>query len=410
MPEVWIIDSVRTFRGIGKPGKGALAHLHPQILFSSTLKALQQRNAINTAEVDDVLAGCGEQRGKQSCCIARMAVLDAGWDDNACGVTLDRFCGSALTAVNLGAMGIMSGMQDCVVAGGVESMSYLASSGLVNTFIDGDNMRLRKAVPQPHQGVSADMIATLEGITREDVDKLGLESQVRAAKAIDEGRFNRSTISVHNEDGSVALDHEEYPRPATTMEGLSALEPVFPRIIDTPLDEQGSTFRALVEAVYTGMEIDHVHHAGNSSGVVDGAAALLLASPGYAKAQGWTPRAKIRMSANAGASPTLMLTAPTPAAEACLKRAGMAVSDIDLFEVNEAFAAIPIKFMRDLDIDPEIVNVNGGAIALGHPIGVTGAVILGTLLDELERRDLNIGMATMCTGGGMAPATIIERV
>lgn len=411
MNEVWIIDAARTYRGIGKPGKGALTHIHPQRLLSTVLKGLETRSNLNTAEVDDVIAGCGTQIGKQGSCIARMAALDAGWDNDATGFSLDRFCGSGLTAVNLGAMGIMSGMQDLIVAGGVESMSYGWNLNLpLPKLIDSDNLHLREIHPTPNQGVCADVIATLEGFSREETEALALESQRRAAKALESGAFDNSTVTVFNDDGSVALDHEEYPRPQTTADDLAGLQPSFPRIMDYPLDESGVTCRQLVSAAFPDLEINHIHHAGNSSGVVDGAAALVLASPEYAKANGMKPRAKIRVIANAGASPELMLTAPTPAAEKALKKAGMAVSDIDLFEINEAFATVPLKFMRDLDIDPEIVNVNGGAIALGHPIGATGAIILGSLLDEMERRDLNVGMATMCTGGGMAPATIIERV
>jgi len=410
MNEAWIVDAARTYRGIGKVGKGSLTHLHPQRLLSTVLKALQERNNLNTAEVDDVIAGCGAQVGKQGSCIARMATLDAGWDLDATGFSLDRFCGSGLTAVNLGAMGIMSGMQNLIVAGGVESMSYAWSLEGMSPFIDSGNLHLRKIHPQPNQGICADVIATLEGITREETEQLAVESQRRAAKALEEGAFDKSVVPVYNEDGSVALDHEEFPRPQTTLEDLASLNPSFTKLIDIPLDEQGTTFRQLVNATYPDLAINHIHHAGNSSGVVDGAAALVLASPEYAKANGLKPRAKIRAIANAGNSPELMLTAPTPAAEKCLKVAGMNIKDIELFEVNEAFAVVPMKFMRDLDVDPAIVNVNGGAMALGHPIGATGAIILGTLLDEMERRDLNVGMATMCTGGGMAPATIIERV
>jgi len=411
MNEVWIVDAARTYRGIGKVDKGALAHIHPQRLLSTVLKALAERNNLNTTEVDDVIAGCGAQVGKQGACIARMAALDAGWDNDATGFSLDRFCGSGLTAVNLAAMGILSGMQNLVVAGGVESMSYGWSLDLgLSPFIDGDNLHLRGLHPQPNQGICADVIATLEGFTREETEQLAVQSQQRAAKAIAEGAFDKSVVPVYNDDGSVALDHEEFPRPQTTVENLAGLNPSFTKLIDRPLDEQGTSFRQLVEATYPDLKINHIHHAGNSSGIVDGAAALVLASPEYAKAHGLKPRAKVRAVANAGASPELMLTAPTPAAQKCLKVAGMDIKDIELFEVNEAFAVVPMKFMRDLDVDPAAVNVNGGAMALGHPIGATGAIILGTLLDELERRDLNVGMATMCTGGGMAPATIIERI
>jgi acetyl-CoA C-acetyltransferase len=326
-------------------------------------------------------------------------------------MSLDRFCGSGLTAVNLAAMGVMSGAQDLVIAGGVESMSHGSTlKRQAGPTLDSLNTHLRAIHPQPHQGVCGDVVATLEGFTREDVDKLALESQRRAAVAISEGRFDKSLIPVFNDDGTLALDREEYPRPQTTMEGLSQLKAAFEALYDVPLDEEGLSFRRLVEATYPGLKINHVHHAGNSSGVVDGAGAVVIASPEYAKANGLKPRARIVSIATAGDSPELMLNAPGPAARKALKKAGMTMKDIQLVEINEAFAVVPLKFMRDLDVDPEIVNVNGGAIALGHPIGATGAMILGTLLDEMERRDLNVGMATLCAAGGMAPAAIIERM
>jgi acetyl-CoA C-acetyltransferase len=410
--EVWIIDAVRTPRGIGKVGKGALADLHPQHLLATALKAIQGRNEIKTSEVDDVIAGCSSQVGKQGACVARMSQLLAGWDQTSTGLTIDRFCGSSLSAVNLGAMGIASGMQDCVVAGGVEMMSYSPNAPRMPgpPLVDGGNERLRAMYPTPSVGIAADVIATLEGFSREDVDKLGYESQRRAADAIADGRFDRSVVPVYKEDGSLALDREEYPRPQTTLEGLAALKPAFEAVYDAPLDEEGLTFRKLVEARFPDVKIKHIHHAGNSSGVVDGASAVLLASPEYAKAQGWKPRARIRALADAGDRPELILNAPVPAAKKALKKAGMNIGDIELFEVNEAFAVVPLKFMRDLDVDPELVNVNGGACALGHPIGATGAMLLGTLLDELERRDLTAGLVTMCAAGAMAPCTIIERV
>ena len=409
MQEAWIIDAARTPRGVGKYGKGALSSVHPQRILATVLKALAERNSLNTAEVDDVIAGCGSQIGKQGSCIARMSALDAGYDIKAPGFALDRFCGSGLTAVNLGAMGIMSGMQNLVVAGGVESMSY-GSTLTPKPFIDSENMHLRAMHPQPHQGICADLIATLEGFSREDTEKLAVESQRRADNAIKNGYFKRSVVTVYHEDGSVALDHEEFPRPQTTLEGLASLKPAFEAMYQAPLDEEGNSYKKLVEATYPDVKIKHIHHAGNSSGVVDGAGAIVLASPEYAKAHGLKPRARIRAIANAGDSPELMLNAPVPAAKKALALAGMTIKDIDLFEVNEAFAVVPLKFMRDLGIDPSIVNVNGGAMALGHPIGATGAIILGTLLDEMERRDLSVGMATLCAAGGMAPATIIERM
>jgi acetyl-CoA C-acetyltransferase len=412
LQEVWIIDAVRTPRGIGRVGKGALADLHPQHLLATTLKALQARNALNTEEVDDVIAGCSTQAGKQGVCIGRMSQLLAGWSPNSTGLTIDRFCGSSLTAVNLAAMGVGSGMQDCVVAGGVDMMSYFPNAPRMAgpPIIDGGNHKLREMYPTPSVGIAADIIATLEGFTREDVDKLGVESQRRAAHAIANGYFDGSLVTVYNDDGSVALDHEEFPRPQTTLESLSALTPAFEGFYDKLLDDDGTTFRKMVESRFPGIKINHIHHAGNSSGVVDGASAVLLASPEYARAQGWTPRAKVRAMADAGDRPELILNAPVPAAKKALKKAGMDIKDIDLFEVNEAFAVVPLKFMRDLDVDPAIVNVNGGACAMGHPIGATGAMLLGTLLDEMDRRDLQTGMVTMCAAGAMAPAIIVERI
>jgi acetyl-CoA C-acetyltransferase len=407
--EAWIIDAARTPRGIGKIGKGALASVHPQRLLSTVLKALADRNHLDTGDVDDVIAGCGTQVGKQGYCIARMSALDAGYSERAPGMSLDRFCGSGLTAVNLAAMGILSGVQQLVLAGGVESMSQNSTLEPA-PFLDSGNLGLRARIPQPHQGVCADLIATLDGFSRVDVDRLASESQRRADVAIREGRFLSSLIPVLNGDGTVALGREEFPRPNTTLENLSQLKPAFAALYERPLDEAGTTYASLVRQAYPDLKIDHVHHAGNSSGVVDGAAALLLVSPDYARAHGLKPRARIRTIATVGDSPTLMLNAPVPAARKALALAGMAVSDIDLFEINEAFAVVPLKFMRELKLDSDIVNVNGGAMALGHPIGATGAIILGTLLDELERRDLNVGLATLCAAGGMAPATIIERM
>lgn len=410
MSEVWIIDTARTPRGTGKVGKGALTEIHPQRILATALRALEERNNLNTEDIDDVIAGCGTQFGKQGSCIARMAALDAGWSDQATGFSLDRFCGSGLTAVNLGAMGIMSGMQQLIVAGGVESMSYGSTLQGRSPFMDNNNLHLRNLHPQPHQGICADLIATLEGITREDTEALAVESQKRADNAIKSGYFERSVVPVYHDDGSLALDHEEFPRPQTTLEGLAGLSPAFEKMYSAPLDEEGTSYKNLVEKKFPDVKITHIHHAGNSSGVVDGAGAVLLASPEYARAHGLKPRARIKTMANAGDSAELMLNAPVPAAQKALKMAGMSIRDIDLFEVNEAFAVVPLKFMRDLNVDPSLVNVNGGAMALGHPIGATGAIILGTLLDEMERRDLSTGLVTMCTGGGMAPCQIIERM
>ena len=411
MAEAWIIDACRTPRGIGKKGKGALADEHPQHLGAAVLKALHDRVGFDTAEVDDIVFGTSSQRGPQSGDLARMAALDAGYDVKASGVTLDRFCGSGITSVNIAAANIMSGMEDLTIGGGTEMMSLAGSgSGRGSPFLDNDNFRLREVHPQPHQGVCADTIATLEGITREALDSLAVESQRRADNAIKNGYFDKSLVTVYKPDGSVALDKEEFPRPQTTLEGLSQLQPSFEKIADVPLDEQGTTFRKLVNQKYPDLKIEHFHHAGNSSGVVDGAGAVLMASENYAKANGLKPRARIVAMANMGDSPTLMLNAPVPAAKKVLQRAGMTLNDIDLFEVNEAFAVVAEKFIRDLDLDRDKVNVNGGAMALGHPIGATGSMLIGTVLDELERRDQQFGLITMCAAGGMAPAIIIERI
>ncbi|MEY4249109.1 MAG: hypothetical protein RJA87_742 [Pseudomonadota bacterium] len=412
MTEAWIIDACRTPRGIGKVGKGALADIHPQQLGATVLKALKERNNLNTAEVGDVIWGCSSQRGPQGGDMGRMSALDAGYDVRSSGVTLDRFCGSGITVVNLAAATIMAGMEDLVVAGGCEMMSMAGrrSSDDGPPMMDGGNLRLRASHPQSNQGVCADAIATLEGISREAVDDLALESQRRAAVAIAEGRFDKSLVPVYHEDGTLALDREEFPRPQTTREGLAALKPSFEALADFPLDDKGTTYRKLILQVHNGLDIKHIHHAGNSSGVVDGAGALLLASPTYATKNGMKPRARVITSVNMGDSPTLMLNAPVPAARKALAKAGLTVDDIDLWEINEAFAVVAEKFIRDLRLDRDKVNVNGGAMALGHPIGATGSMLIGTILDELERRDLKRGLVTMCAAGGMAPAIIIERM
>ncbi|MDQ2649751.1 MAG: acetyl-CoA C-acetyltransferase [Actinomycetota bacterium] len=407
MPDALIIDACRTPRGIGKQGKGALAHLHPQHLASTVLHALVERNGFNTADVDDVVWGTSSQVCEQSGDLGRMAVLDAGYDTKASGVTLDRFCGSGITATNIAANAVMAGMEHLVVSGGTEMMS-LPKKGLLP--MGANNAHLQELHPQPHQGVCADAIASLEGISRDALDEQAAESQARADRAIREGRFDRGLIPVLNLDGTVALDHEEFPRPSTTVETLAALEPSFAAVADYRHSDDAPTYRELVARKFPDLHIEHVHHAGNSSGVVDGAAAVLIASEGYAKAHGLRPRARIVATANMGDDPTLMLNAPVPAARKVLETAGLKLSDIDLFEVNEAFAVVTEKFMRDLDLDRDKVNVNGGAMALGHPIGATGAMLIGTVLDELERRDQQFGLITMCAGGGMAPAIIIERV
>jgi acetyl-CoA C-acetyltransferase len=408
MAEVWVIDALRTPRGIGKAGKGALADMHSQELLAVVLRALRDRVGFDTGDIDDIMIGCGTQSGQQGYCLARMAALSAGYDDAAPGMMVERFCGSGLTAFSLGAMAILSGFQDLVVAGGVEMMSYTA--GLQRPpLLDADNTALRARRPQFAQGIAADIIATHEGFSRADIDRYAAESHRRAAEAVRSGAF-RSAVPVLDAAGNVVLDHEQLLRPGTTAEGLGQLPASFPPYMDRQIAEDGTSQRSLVERAFPGIVIDHVHHAGNSSGVADGAAAVLLASPDYARAHGLKPRARVRSIAVAGDSPEIMLNAPVPAARKALAKAKMDIGDIDLFEVNEAFAAIPMKFQRDLDVDPALVNVNGGAIALGHPIGATGAMLIGTILDELERRDQTTGLITLCTGGGMAPATIIERI
>jgi acetyl-CoA C-acetyltransferase len=406
--EAWIIDAVRSPRGKGKE-TGALHDVHPQRILAQVLNALRDRVGFDTAEVDDVIMGCGSGSGDHAMDIARMAALDAGWSLDAPGVTLNRFCGSGQQAVNFGAMAVLAGHQDVVVGGGVESMSRPAS-----LHVDGfsaNNAHLFEQYPMVAQGLSADLIATVEGFSREECDRLALDSQNRAAAAVAEDRFARSLVPIHHDDGRLALDHEEFPRPGTTLADLAKLPPSFeamgahvPKGRELSLDQT-----ALLS--YPGFEqINHVHHAGNSSGVVDGASAVLVVSSEYAKAHGLRPRAKVTMTAVAGTEPVIMLTAPGPAAKRCLAKAGMTFADIDLIEVNEAFAAVVLRFLRDTGADWDRCNVNGGAMALGHPIGATGGMLIGTVLDELERRDLSTGLVTMCTGGGMGTATIVERV
>ena len=409
MPEAWIIDAARTPRGVGKQGKGALWEIHPQKLLSTVLSALAERNSLATEEIDDVIISCSSQFKKQGACIGRMAALDAGYSNKASGVTLDRFCGGGISAVNMAAASIMSGMEDLIVAGGVEMMSYTSAEGTPNP-LDAGNLDLRNAHPQTNVGIAADIIATEEGFSRTELDAFSAESQRRAGEALKNGAFSKSLIPVYRPDGTLALDTEEFPRPKTTAEQLANLNPVFGNFMDLPFFDSGLTFREMVAKKWPNLEIEHVHHAGSSSGVVDGAGALVLASPEYAKAHGLKPRAKIRAMANMGHSPEYILNAPVEAAKKVLKKANLTLNDIDLFEVNEAFAVVPVKFMRDLDVNHEKLNVNGGAIALGHPIGATGAMLIGTVLDELERRDQSLGMVTMCAAGGMAPAVIIERM
>ena len=417
MVDALIIDAVRTPRGIGKTGKGALAHLHPQHLAATVLKALRDRNNLQTADVDDIIWSTSTQKGKQGGDLARMAALDAGFDIKASGVTLDRFCGGGITSVNLAVAQIMSGMEDLVIAGGTEMMSYTttvglqeAGAGFAPMGMGSGNSRLQAIHPQSHQGVCGDAIAAIEGISRADVDALALDSQRKADIAIQEGRFTKSLIPVLNDDGSVALAIDEFPRPQTTADGLAGLKASFDGVADMSIQPDGETFRQSITRKYAGLEFSGIHHAGNSSGVVDGAAAILLASPSYAAAHGLKARARVVATANMGDCPTLMLNAPVAAANKVLAKAGLTAEDIDLWEINEAFAVVAEKFIRDLKLDRTKVNVNGGAIALGHPIGATGTMLIGTVLDELERTNLKRGLITMCAAGGMAPAIIIERI
>ena len=408
MTEAWIIDAMRSPRGKGKK-TGALHPVHPQRILAQVLDALRDRHGFDTAEVDDVIMGCGAGAGDHSMDIARMAALDAGWDTDAPGVTLNRFCGSGQQAVNFAAMAVMSGQQDFLVAGGVESMSRPAPMS-----VDGftaNNAHLFEQYPMVPQGISADLIATLEGFSREECDRLAVDSQDRCAKALAEGRFEKSLVPIFHDDGTPALDQEEFPRPGTTLDDLAKLAPSFEQMGAYKPEGADHTIDQTALRSYPQLsEIRHVHHAGNSSGVVDGAGAVMVTSPAYAKAHGLKPRARIVQTAVAGTEPVIMLTAPGPAATRCVQKAGMTFDDIDLFEVNEAFAAVVLKFLKDTGVDWDRVNVNGGAMALGHPIGATGSMLIGTLIDELERQDKATGLVTMCTGGGMGTATIIERI
>ena len=411
--DAWIVDAVRTPRGKGRPD-GALHGIHPQALLAQCLTAVAERLRFDPAEVDDVIAGNGILAGDHADDIARLAVLLAGWPDTVPGMTLNRFCGSGQQAITVAAQAVASGAENLILAGGVESMSRWGVTVGVPT-IDGDNPALRRRYPTVPQGISADLIATLEGFSRTDVDTYAAESQRRAATAIAEGRFDRSLIAVTDQDGTVVCTVDEHPRPGTTVDTLARLKPAFAQMGAARVDGEARTFDEIGLHRYADSHpglsaIDHVHHGGNSSGVVDGAGVVAVASPAWCRSHGVTPRARIRATAALGSEPIIMLTAPGPAARRCLDRAGMSVEDIDLWEINEAFAAVPLKTLRDLGLDPDRVNVNGGAIALGHPIGATGAMLIGTVLDELERRDLSTGLVTMCTGGGMGTATIVERV
>ena len=407
----YIIGAARTPRGKGKIGKGALTSVHPQELLATVLRALPGRAGFDVRDVDDAVVGTVSQIGAQGANIARNTVLAAGWPQEIGGVSLNRFCGSGLQAIHFAAMGVASGAQRLVVAGGVESMSQFGL-GADGGGQDGGNPKLRERVFQVPQGISADLIATLEGFGREELDAWALRSQRRAALAIEEARFTSSLVPVHDPlTGDLLLASDEFPRPDSTAQGLAALPASFVALGGATAGANGETFDQIALAAYpqAGV-IRHIHTAGNSSGIVDGAAAVAVASGDYVKAHGLRPRARIRAVASIGSEPLIMLTAPAAASEKALKAAGLAAGDIDLWEINEAFAAVVLQTVRRLGIDPERVNVNGGSIALGHPLGATGAILLGTVLDELERRDASTAVITMCIGGGQGVATVIERV
>jgi acetyl-CoA C-acetyltransferase len=412
MLKSYVIDAARTPRGRGKAGKGALSGIHPQELIAQVLKGLEQRGAFSAKDAEDVIIGCVSQVGEQGANLARNALLAAGWPVEVPGVTLNRFCGSGLQAVHFAAMGVASGAQDLVVAGGVESMSRVAM-GADTGGIDGGNTHLRERFFQTPQGISADLIGTLEAFARRDLDGLALRSQENAGRAMREGRFDKSLIKVLDPiTGKLVLDHEEFPRPDTKAEALAALAPAFTALGAMAVGQRGETFDQLAIAQTKGAPntIEHLHTAGNSSGIADGAAAVVLASANYIEAHGIRPRARIRAISAIGSDPILMLDAPSRVSEKALRSAGMSVRDIDLWEINEAFAAVVLQAIRRLNIDPERVNVNGGSIALGHPLGATGAMLLGTALDELERTNKQTALITLCIGGGQGIATILERV
>jgi acetyl-CoA C-acetyltransferase len=401
MSEAFIYEHVRTPRGKGKKD-GGLHQATPVWLLRTLFQAMQQRLALDTALVDDVVLGCVTPVGEQGADIARTAVLDAEWAQTVAGVTQSRFCASGLESVNLAAAKVKSGWEDLVVAGGVESMSRwpMGSDGGAWALDPRVNQKLGFAP----QGIGADLIATLEGWGRPEVDAFAMRSHQRAATARAEGRFNRSVVPVRDIAGLMMLDHDETVRPDASLESMAALKPSFAQM-------GAMGFDATALRRYTTVEqVDHVHHAGNSSGIVDGAALMLVGSKAGGEAAGLKPRARIRAAAVIGSEPTIMLTGPTPACRKALNKAGMSAQDIDLWEINEAFAVVPMKTARDLGLDMDRINVNGGSIAMGHPLGATGCILLGTLLDELERRDLTTGAATLCVGGGMGIATIIERV
>ena len=401
MTEAYVYDAIRTPRGKGKKD-GSLHEVKPIDLLAGVLTELQRRNDFDTGQVDDIVMGIVSPSGEQGSVLPKVAALKAGWDFRCSGVQLNRFCASGLEAVNMAAQKVRSGWEDLVVAGGVESMSRVPIGSDGGAWAhDPDTNSKTLFVPQ---GIGADLIATLEGFSRDDVDSFAMESQKRAARAREGGFFAGSVVPVKDFLDQVILDFDEFIKPHTTMAGLASLRPAFEQMGAMGFDQVAITRYPQVERIF------HVHHAGNSSGIVDGAAAILIGSEQAGKTHGFTPRARIVAAALSGADPTIMLTGPAPAAQKALAKAGLTVDQIDLFEVNEAFAAVPMKFMKVMGVPHEKVNVNGGAIAMGHPLGATGAMILNTLVDELHRRKLRYGLATLCVGGGMGIATIVERM
>jgi acetyl-CoA C-acetyltransferase len=401
MTEAYVFDALRTPRGKGKKD-GSLHEVKPINLLSGLLTDLQKRHQFDTALVDDVVMGVVSPVGEQGSVIAKVAALKAGWDFRCAGVQINRFCASGLEAVNMAAQKVRSGWEDLVVAGGVESMSRVPIGSDGGAWAQDPETNMQTAfVPQ---GIGADLIATMEGFSRTDLDAYALESQRRAAYAQAQGYFDHSIMPVHDAVGNVILDKDEFIKPRTTMEGLASLKPAFEQMGAMGYDQVALSRYPQVERIF------HVHHAGNSSGIVDGAAAVLIGNDAAAKQHGLTPRARIVATALSGADPTIMLTGPMPAARKALAKAGMTMDQMDLVEINEAFAAVAMRFMKEMKVPHEKTNVNGGAIAMGHPLGATGAMILGTLIDELHRRNLRYGMATLCVGGGMGIATIVERI
>jgi acetyl-CoA C-acetyltransferase len=403
VPQAFVYDALRTPRGKGKKN-GSLHEVKPIDLVVGLLDAVKERNpGLDPERVDDVVLGVVTPIGDQGADIAKTAALKAGYPDTVAGVQLNRFCASGLEAVNQAAARVRSGFEDLILAGGVESMSRVPMGSDGGAWATDPDTAFKTAfVPQ---GIGADLIATLEGFSREDVDAFAAESQARAAKAQANGHFDKSLVPVTDPNGLTVLDHDEFIRPGTTVESLAGLKPSF-----ADIGEQGGFDAVALEKYHWVEKIDHVHHAGNSSGIVDGASLMLLGTEQVGHDLGLTPRARILSTAVSGADPTIMLTGPAPASRKALAKAGLTPEDIDLYEINEAFAAVAMRFMRDLDLPAEKVNVNGGAIAMGHPLGATGAMILGTLIDELERRDQRYGLATLCVGGGMGIATVVERI